>query len=123
MEINCPSCGHSNSNVRIHCNTCGLNIYHLVLMQKRIVLLEEEASQLLDAQDWLAAYGVFSILLEYKPSSTKYIIGLGTAAAELNELSLAEEILLQLSKRLKKNKELQKLSALIKHKNGELNNV
>jgi hypothetical protein len=116
VNINCPNCDTKVSRLYLNCPNCDISLSTYILMAERIAALEIAGLQFLEEKKYISAHRVYSILLEYKPESRKYLIDYAQSTIGLGDLTEAEDIAETLSKRFIKNKEVENLMELIKSK-------
>jgi len=116
LTINCPNCNTKVNKLYSTCTNCGISISAYILVSDRIAALEIAGLQFQEKKKFLSAHRVYSILLEYKPESRAYLIAYAQSTIGLGDLTEAEDIAETLSKRFIKNKEVECLVELIKHK-------
>lgn len=115
-EISCPLCGKSNNHLYSTCQHCNSRLNEYGLLLKRINALEQAGNETLDKKAYIDSLRIFSVLLEYKPQQTRYLKGLCKACIGLHVYDYAEDIINDLSSRLKNDKDLIQMKSEIEQR-------
>lgn len=118
QEITCPQCGSVNNHLLTNCKTCGVNLLEIGQMQQRLAALENAGAEFLKGKTYWKALRVYSVLLEYRPRSPKYLKRYCLSCIHLGAFDEAKSVIRELEKRLKNDSEVKRLKEAVQKHNA-----